>query len=62
MFCALASAGTGSHLTGELPAQMLGFAFVHLPHKGAGFTLNALLNEKRFPGAPDIPTALEQGF
>ena len=41
---------------------MLGFAFVHVPYKGAGFTLNTLPNEKRFPRTPDIPTALEQGF
>ena len=70
---------------------MLGIQLVHIPYKGAGFTLTALLtgevqaaflsttttsgqikagklkaiallNEKRFPGAPDIPTALEQGF
>jgi tripartite-type tricarboxylate transporter receptor subunit TctC len=88
---ASASAGTSSHLTGELFAQMLGINLVHVPYKGAGFTLTALLtgevqaaflsttttsgqikagklkaiallNEKRFPGAPDIPTALEQGF
>ena len=90
LFYASASAGTSSHLTGELLAQMLGLTFVHVPYKGAGFTLNALmtgevqaaflstttsgqikagklkaialLNDKRFPGAPDIPTALEQGF
>lgn len=88
---ASASIGTSSHLTGELFAQMLGINLVHIPYKGAGFTLTALLtgevqtaflsttttsgqikagklkaiallNEKRFPGAPDIPTAAEQGF
>jgi tripartite-type tricarboxylate transporter receptor subunit TctC len=88
---ASASTGTSSHLTGELFAQMLGITLVHVPYKGAGFTMTALLtgevqaaflsttttsgqikagklkalallNEKRFPGAPDIPTALEQGF
>jgi tripartite-type tricarboxylate transporter receptor subunit TctC len=88
---ASASAGTSSHLTGELFAQMLGINLIHVPYKGAGFTMTALLtgevqaaflsttttsgqiragklkaiallNEKRFPGAPDIPTALEQGF
>jgi tripartite-type tricarboxylate transporter receptor subunit TctC len=70
---------------------MLGLKFIHVPYKGAGFTLTALmtgevqaaflsttttsgqikagklkavalLNDKRFPGAPDIPTALEQGY
>jgi tripartite-type tricarboxylate transporter receptor subunit TctC len=88
---ASASTGTSSHLTGELFAQMLGITLVHVPYKGAGFTMTALLtgevqaaflsttttsgqikagklkaiallNDKRFPGAPDIPTALEQGF
>ncbi len=91
LYYASASAGTSSHLTGELLAQMLGLTFIHVPYKGAGFTLTALLtgevqaaflsttttsgqiragklkaiallNDKRFPGAPDIPTALEQGF
>lgn len=88
---ASASTGTSSHLTGELFAQMLGIKLVHVPYKGAGFTMTALLsgevqaaflsttttsgqikagklkaiallNDKRFAGAPDIPTALEQGF
>ena len=88
---ASASTGTSSHLTGELFVQMLGIKLVHVPYKGAGFTLTALLsgevqaaflsttttsgqikagklkalallNDKRFAGAPDIPTALEQGF
>ncbi len=88
---ASASPGTSSHLTGELFSQMLGINLVHVPYKGAGFTITALLsgevqaaflsttttnaqiksgklkaiallNDKRFPGAPDIPTALEQGF
>ncbi len=88
---ASASTGTSSHLTGELFAQMLGLTLVHVPYKGAGFTMTALLtgevqaaflsttttsgqikagklkaiallNDKRFAGAPDIPTALEQGF
>ena len=91
LYYASASAGTSSHLTGELLAQMLGINFIHVPYKGAGFTLTALmtgevqaaflsttttsgqikagklkaialLNDKRFAGAPDIPTALEQGF
>ena len=88
---ASASTGTSSHLTGELFAQMLGITLIHVPYKGAGFTMTALLtgevqaaflsttttsgqiragklkaiallNDKRFAGAPDIPTALEQGF
>src|SRR4051812_12052114 len=88
---ASAATGTSSHLTGELFAQMLNLKLVHVPYKGAGFSVTALLagevqaaflsttttsahiksgrlkaiallNEKRFPGAPDIPTALEQGF
>ncbi|HTD90077.1 MAG TPA: tripartite tricarboxylate transporter substrate binding protein [Burkholderiales bacterium] len=88
---ASASIGTSSHLTGELFAQMLGITLVHVPYKGAGFTITALLtgevqaaflsttttsgqiragklkaiallNDKRFAGAPEIPTALEQGF
>lgn len=91
LFYASASPGTSSHLTGELFKQMLGLKLEHVPYKGAGFTITALLsgevqaaflsttttsahvrsgklkaiallNEKRFPGAPDIPTALEQGF
>jgi tripartite-type tricarboxylate transporter receptor subunit TctC len=88
---ASASTGTSSHLTGELFKQMLGIPLEHVPYKGAGFTVTALLtgevqaaflstttvnayvksgklkaiallNDKRFAGAPDIPTALEQGF
>jgi tripartite-type tricarboxylate transporter receptor subunit TctC len=88
---ASASTGTSSHLTGELFAQMLGLPLLHVPYKGAGFTVTALLtgevqaaflstttinahvkagrlkaiallNEKRFAGAPEIPTALEQGY
>ena len=88
---ASASTGTSSHLTGELFVQMTGANLLHVPYKGAGFTLTALLtgevqaaflsttttsgqikagrlraiallNDKRFPGAPDIPTAAEQGF
>ena len=88
---ASASTGTSSHLTGELFAQTTGITLVHVPYKGAGFTLTALLsgevqaaflsttttsgqikagklkaiallNDKRFAGAPDIPTAAEQGF
>lgn len=88
---ASAATGTSSHLTGELFAQMLGINLIHVPYKGVGFTITALisgevqaaflsttsvnahvrsgklkaialLNERRFAGAPDIPTALEQGF
>ena len=88
---ASASTGTSSHLTGELFAQTTGITLVHVPYKGAGYTLTALLtgevqaaflsttttsgqikagklkaiallNDKRFAGAPDIPTAAEQGF
>lgn len=88
---ASASPGTSSHLTGELFKQMMNLNLIHVPYKGAGFTLTALLtgevqaaflsttttsgqikagklkgiallNDKRFAGAPDIPTAAEQGF
>ena len=91
LYYASASTGTSSHLTGELFAQMLGIHLIHVPYKGAGFTITALLsgevqaaflsttttnaqvksgklkaiallNDKRFAGAPDIPTALEQGY
>ena len=41
---ASASPGTSSHLTGELFAQMLGINLVHVPYKGAGFTITALLS------------------
>ena len=43
LYYASASAGTSSHLTGELLAQMLGINFIHVPYKGAGFTLTALM-------------------
>lgn len=88
---ASAATGTSSHLTGELFTQMLNLKLIHVPYKGAGFSVTAvisgevqagflstttttphlkagrlkaiaLLNDKRFAGAPDIPTALEQGF
>jgi tripartite-type tricarboxylate transporter receptor subunit TctC len=91
LYYASASTGTSSHLTGELFRQRLGIQLVHVPYKGAGFSVTALLtgevqaaflstttinphirsgklkaiallNDKRFAGAPEIPTALEQGF
>src|SRR4051812_42833757 len=40
---ASASTGTSSHLTGELFAQMLNLKLVHVPYKGAGFSVTALL-------------------
>jgi len=83
--------GTSGQLSGELFNQMTGARLVHIPYKGAGFALTALvsgevqaaflstttisvqakagkvrplavLSEKRFPAAPDIPSAVEQGF
>jgi len=88
---ASAGGGTSSQLSGELFNQMTGAKLVHIPYKGAGFALTALvggetqaaflstttanvqvkagrlkalavLSAKRFPAAPDIPTAAEQGF
>ncbi len=82
--------GTSGQLSGELFNQMTGARLVHIPYKGAGFALTALvsgevqaaflstttisvqakagkvrplavLSEKRFPAAPDIPSAVEQG-
>src|SRR4029079_19170985 len=40
---ARASTATSSHLTGELFAQMLGIKRVHVPYRGAGVTVTALL-------------------
>jgi tripartite-type tricarboxylate transporter receptor subunit TctC len=86
-----AGTGTSSYLSGELFNQMTGARLVHVPYKGAGFALNAVvanetqaaflstttanvqmkagrlralavLSEKRFPAAPDIPSAPEAGF
>jgi tripartite-type tricarboxylate transporter receptor subunit TctC len=86
-----AGGGTSSQLSGELFNQMTGARLVHIPYKGAGFALTALvsgetqaaflstttlavqakagkvralavLSEKRFPAAPDIPSAVEAGF
>ena len=86
-----AGGGTSSQLSGELFNQMTGAKLVHIPYKGAGFALTALvsgetqaaflstttlsvqaragkvrplavLSEKRFSAAPDIPSAVEAGF
>lgn len=88
---ASAGGGTSSQLSGELFNQMTGAKLVHIPYKGAGFALAALiagetqaaflstttvsaqvksgrikalavLSAKRFPAAPDIPSATESGF
>lgn len=87
---ASAGGGTSSQLSGELFNQMTGARLVHIPYKGAGFALAALvagetqaaflstttantqvkagrlkalavLSAKRFPAAPDIPSAAEAG-
>ena len=86
-----AGGGTSSQLSGELFNQKTGARLVHIPYKGAGFALTALvggetqaaflstttiavqakagkvrplavLSEKRFPAAPDIPSSVEMGF
>lgn len=86
-----AGGGTSSQLSGELFNQMTGARLVHIPYKGAGFALTALvagetqaaflstttiavqakagkvrplavLSPRRFPAAPDIPSAVEAGF
>lgn len=86
-----AGGGTSSQLSGELFNQMTGAKLVHIPYKGAGFALTALvsgetqaaflstttisvqakagkvrplavLSARRFPAAPDIPSAVEAGF
>lgn len=88
---ASAGGGTSSQLSGELFNQMTGAKLVHIPYKGAGFALAALvsgetqaaflstttanaqvkagrlkalavLNSKRFPAAPDIPSSAEAGL
>ena len=88
---ASAGGGTSSQLSGELFNQMTGARLVHIPYKGAGFALTAVvanetqaaflstttantqvkagrlralavLSEKRFPAAPEIPSAPEAGF
>jgi tripartite-type tricarboxylate transporter receptor subunit TctC len=68
------SAGNGStsHLAGELLKKVTGIPLQHVPYKSAGNALTALLTGKvrglavssseRFPGAPDIPSALEAGI
>ena len=85
-----AGLGTSSQLSGELFNQQTGSKLVHIPYKGAGFALTALvsgetqasflstttiagqakagkvrplavLREKRFPAAPDIPSSVEAG-
>ena len=86
-----AGGGTSSQLSGELFNQMTGAQLVHIPYKGAGFALTAVLSgetqatflstttiavqakagkvrplavlsEKRFSAAPDIPSAVEAGI
>ena len=86
-----AGGGTSSQLSGELFNQMTGARLVHIPYKGAGFALTAIvsgetqatflstttiavqakagkvrplavLSEKRFSAAPDIPSAVEAGI
>jgi len=86
-----AGGGTSSQLSGELFNQMTGARLVHIPYKGAGFALTAVmsgethatflstttiavqakagkvrplavLSEKRFSAAPDIPSAVEAGI
>lgn len=88
---ASAGGGTSSQLSGELFNQMTGAKLVHIPYKGAGFALTAVvtgetqaaflstttasaqvkagklkalavLSEKRFPAAPEIPSAPEAGL
>ena len=88
---ASAGGGTSSQLSGELFNQMTGARLVHIPYKGSGFALAALvagetqaaflstttvsaqvkagrikalavLSAKRFPAAPEIPSAGEAGF
>ena len=86
-----AGGGTSSQLSGELFNQMTGAKLVHIPYKGAGFALTALvggetqaaflstttisaqskagrikglavLSNKRFAAAPDIPSVAEAGY
>jgi tripartite-type tricarboxylate transporter receptor subunit TctC len=86
-----AGGGTSSQLSGELFNQMTGARLVHIPYKGAGFALTALVSgetqaaflstttiavqakagkvrplavlaEKRFPAAPEIPSSVEAGI
>ena len=86
-----AGQGTSSQLSGELFNQRTGARLVHIPYKGAGFALTALvggeiqaaflstttiavqaksgkvrplavLRDKRFAAAPEIPSSVEAGF
>ena len=86
-----AGGGTSSQLSGELFNQMTGAKLVHIPYKGAGFALTALvggetqaaflstttisaqaragrikalavLSDKRFAAAPEIPSVAEAGY
>lgn len=86
-----AGGGTSSQLSGELFNQMTGANLVHIPYKGGGPALTAVVSgevqaaflstttiavqakagkvrplavlaEKRFSAAPDIPSSVEQGF
>ena len=86
-----AGGGTSSQLSGELFNQMTGARLVHVPYKGAGFALTALvggetqaaflstttisaqakagrikalavLSNKRFAAAPEIPSVAEAGY
>ncbi len=58
---AYGSAGNGStsHLAGELLKKVSGIPLQHIPYKSAGNALTAVV---RFPGAPDIPSAVEAGI
>jgi tripartite-type tricarboxylate transporter receptor subunit TctC len=49
-------------ITGEVQAGFLSTTTTSAHIKAGRLKAIALLNDKRFPGAPDIPTALEQGF
>ena len=49
-------------LSGEVQAAFLSTTTTSGQIRAGKLKAIALLNDKRFPGAPDIPTALEQGF
>jgi len=86
-----AGGGTSSQLSGELFNQMTGAKLVHIPYKGSGYALTALvggetqaaflstttisaqaragrikalavLSNKRFAAAPEIPSVAEAGY
>ena len=88
---ASAGGGTSSQLSGELFNQMTGAKLVHIPYKGSGYALTALvggetqaaflstttisvqakagriralavLSNKRFAAAPEIPSVAEAGY